>query len=215
MSVRVLIGEKEISPPFSVHKPFVSEEEYLKITDEDSRCELIFGELIMNSPASTIHEEIFRFVLSLLSFYVEEKDIGTVLGANTAIHFRKNLILIPDLIFIARKREEIIKDTFIEGSPDLVMEILSETTRENDLGRKLEIYKEYLVREVWIIDPEEKTVQIHKLLKRGYRTRGAKGGILNSGVIAGFFVNPEWLFISSRPKIRECFEKILASNEPL
>ena len=215
MSVRVLIGEREISPPFSVHKPFVSEEEYLEIADEDTRCELIFGELIMNSPASTIHEEIFRFILSLLSFYVEERDIGTVLGANTAIHFKRELILVPDLVFVARKREGIIKDTFIEGSPDLVMEILSETTRENDLGRKLEIYKRYSVKEIWIIDPEEKSIQLNRLLKKDYKTKKVRGGILKSGVIPGFFIYLEWLFISPRPKIRECFEKILASNEPL
>ena len=215
MSVRVLIGEREISPPFSVHKPFVSEEEYLEIADEDTRCELIFGELIMNSPAPTIHEEIFRFILSLLSFYVEEKDIGTVLGANTAIHFKRELILVPDLVFVARKREGIIKDTFIEGSPDLVMEILSETTRENDLGRKLEIYKRYSVKEIWIIDPEEKSIQLNRLLKKDYKTKKVRGGILKSGVIPGFFIYLEWLFISPRPKIRECFEKILASNEPL
>src|SRR5713101_5770772 len=112
MSVRVLIGEREISPPFSVHKPFVSEEEYLKITDEDSRCELIFGELIMNSPASTIHEEILGFLTSLIRFYVEERDLGIVLGANTAVHFKKDLILVPDLVFVTKEGEGIIKDTF-------------------------------------------------------------------------------------------------------
>jgi Uma2 family endonuclease len=215
MSVRIIVGEKEISPPFSIRKPFVSEEEYLEIADEDTRCELFYGELIMHSPASTTHEEIFGFILSLFNLYVEEKNLGTVLGANTAIHLRKNLILIPDLVFIARKREEIIKDTFIEGSPDLVMEILSETTRENDLGRKLKIYREHSVKEIWIIDPEEKAIQIHKLLKKGYKIQKANKGILKSGVITGFFIYLEWLFSSPRPKIRECFEKILASNEPL
>ena len=210
MSVRVLIGEKEISPPFSVRKPFVSEEEYLKITDEDSRCELFYGELIMHSPASTIHEGIFKFFLSLLNLYVEERNKGTILGANTAVHFKKDLILIPDLVFVAKEREGIIKDVFIEGSPDLVMEILSEATRENDLGRKLKIYREYLVKEIWIIDPEEKIIQLDKLLKKSYKTKKVREGILNSGVITGFFVHLEWLFSQSRPKVRECFEKILA-----
>lgn len=210
MSVRVLIGEKEISPPFSVRKPFVSEEEYFEISNEDSRCELFYGELIMHSPASTIHEDIFGFLLSLLRLYVEEKDFGTLLGANTAIHFKKDLILISDLVFLKKEREEIIKDTFIEGSPDLVMEILSETTRENDLGRKQRIYKEHLVKEIWIIDPEGKTIQIDKLLKRGYKTKKVKEGALRSDVIAGFFVYPEWLFSDSRPKVLECFEKVLS-----
>ncbi|MER3446198.1 MAG: hypothetical protein C4291_04865 [Candidatus Dadabacteria bacterium] len=112
MPVRILIGEKEISPPFSIHKPFVSEEEYLEIADEDTRCELIFGELIMNSPASTIHKEILGFLISLIRSYVKERDIGTVLGANTTVHFRRDLILVPDLVFMAKEREGIIKDTY-------------------------------------------------------------------------------------------------------
>ncbi|MER3446199.1 MAG: hypothetical protein C4291_04870 [Candidatus Dadabacteria bacterium] len=95
------------------------------------------------------------------------------------------------------------------------MEIISETTRDNDLGRKLKIYREHLTKEIWIIDPGEKTVQIPKLLKEGYKIQKASNGTLKSSIIPGFFIHPEWLFISPRPKVRECFEEILASNELL
>ncbi len=51
MSLRVLFRDREIFPPYLIRKPGISEEEYFEMTDEDSLCELLYGELIMHSPA--------------------------------------------------------------------------------------------------------------------------------------------------------------------
>jgi Uma2 family endonuclease len=121
MSLKLLLRDTEILPPYLLRKPGVSEEEYFEITDEDSFCELFHGELIMHSPASRRHEELFGFLLSLFKIYTERKKLGTVLGSRFAMRLGKDLILEPDIVFIEKKREKNIKDTYLEGPCDLVV----------------------------------------------------------------------------------------------
>ena len=62
------------------------------------------------------------------------------------------------------KQEKIndeIKESRIEGAADLVIEILSKSTKKLDLTEKLPKYLKAGVKEVWIIDPKSRTISIH------------------------------------------------------
>lgn len=67
----------------------------------------------------------------------------------------------PDIIFVARSRLNIIEKDKINGAPDLVVEILSPSTAYYDLKKKFKIYAAHGVKEYWIVDPEEKSVEIY------------------------------------------------------
>ena len=69
----LIYHKKVIEPPFLIRKFGVSEEEYDQLTDEDTKADLFDGTLIIHSPASTRHETIFVFLLSIMNMYVEEK----------------------------------------------------------------------------------------------------------------------------------------------
>ena len=64
----------------------VSEEEYEEFTDEDTKAELFDGTLIIHSPASIRHEDIFGFLYFLMRGYAEHKRLGKVLGSRATMH---------------------------------------------------------------------------------------------------------------------------------
>ena len=92
----------------------------------------------------------------------------------------------PDLLFLAKEHQDILTDANIRGAPDLVIEILSPSTGQRDLGIKRGIYAKYGVREYWIVDPNGKTVEVLTWTESGYRTEAVipKTGTLNSPLLS-------------------------------
>jgi Uma2 family endonuclease len=210
MSLRVLLRDTEIFPPYLLRKPGVSEEEYFEITDEDSLCELFYGELIMHSPVSRRHEELFRFLFTLLTIYNEKKKLGTVLGSRFAMRLRGDLIFEPDIIFVEKKRERNIKDTYLEGPCNLVIEILSKTTRNYDLNEKRRVYRNHAIPEIWFVDPDKKMLIIDVITGSFYKTKNIRKGVFSSTVLKGFSIRASWLWEEPLPMITDCIEKITA-----
>ena len=68
----------------------------------------------------------------------------------------------PDLLFISRAREHTLTDKNVRGAPDLVIEILSPSTADRDLGYKHELYGRHGVLEYWVVDPMAETVAVHR-----------------------------------------------------
>jgi Uma2 family endonuclease len=68
----------------------------------------------------------------------------------------------PDIVFISNERNSVIKDEGVEGAPDFVVEIFSPRTAKYDRGAKRDIYGRTGVEELWIVDPELKTVQVFR-----------------------------------------------------
>ena len=71
--------------------------------------------------------------------------------------------VIPDMVFVARERQNIIGSANIEAAPDLVCEIVSPSSLRSDLLTKRSLYAQIGVREYWIVDPEVQTVAVLKL----------------------------------------------------
>jgi Uma2 family endonuclease len=77
-------------------------------------------------------------------------------------------IVEPDLLFISAARATIITEKNIQGPPDLVVEILSVSTRKIDEVVKRKLYERYGVRGYWIVDPELEGIKIYRLTDQGY-----------------------------------------------
>ena len=71
-------------------------------------------------------------------------------------------------MFVSDERKAIITEKNIQGAPDLMIEILSESTRRTDEVKKRNLYERYGVAEYWIVDPELETVKIYKMTDEGY-----------------------------------------------
>ncbi|WP_457566616.1 Uma2 family endonuclease [Caldithrix abyssi] len=86
-----------------------------------------------------------------------------IFHAPLAVDLSEKNVLQPDIIFIAKERQEIVTDKNISGAPDLVVEILSPSTAYYDLFDKKELYEQFGVKEYWIVDPMRQWIEIYNL----------------------------------------------------
>jgi len=162
-------------------------EDYLLFPDDGKRHELIDGEHYMTPAPSTKHQTIVVNLTLLLGNFIRQNRLGKLFSSPVDVLFSDTDIVQPDIIFIATTRGTIIKDKNIQGAPDLVIEILSETTRKTDETTKRKLYERYGVAEYWIVDPELETVKIYRMTDRAYiRTAELSretGDILNTSLL--------------------------------
>jgi Uma2 family endonuclease len=137
-------------------------EDYLK-TPDDKRYELIEGELIMTPSPVPYHQWLSKNIEFELEKFVREKKMGKIFYAPCDVHLDNENVLQPDILFISKQRLGIIGEKNIQGAPDLVIEILSESTAYQDMVKKKKIYAQFGVKEYWIIDPGEKTAETYSL----------------------------------------------------
>lgn len=157
---------------------------------EGAPYQLIGGELVL-TPAPSPYHQIIAFNLGLaLGNFVVSRKLGRVLFAPLDVYLTETETYQPDIIFISRDRMDIIEAERINGAPDLVVEILSPTTAYYDLRKKFRVYERYGVKEYWIVDPGEKSVQVF-VLKEGrfVLDQEVEGtGEVSSRLLTGFTV---------------------------
>ena len=137
-------------------------EDYLK-TPDDQRYELIEGELIITPSPVPYHQWLSKNIEFELEKFVREKELGKVFYAPCDVYLDNENVLQPDILFISKERLNIIGEKNIQGAPDLVIEILSESTAYQDMVKKKKLYAQFGVKEYWIIDPGEKTAETYSL----------------------------------------------------
>jgi len=191
----------------------MSEEAFFRLCGEDVKAELIEGVMVMAAPASYTHERLQGFLLSLLRIYVEHFGLGEMLGSRTPVRLQEGHIYEPDLLFVAHQRVDTIEEQYVEGAPDLVVEILSASSVARDRGTKREVYERNGVKELWLIDPYGPAgsqffqwavpLSRRREAQEGLREASFIGGIYRSAVLSRFWLREEWLW----PK--EAFPPIL------
>ena len=143
-------------------------EDYLLVPeDDDLRHELIEGEHEVTPAPGRWHQHVLANLHLLLGAFVREHGLGEVYFAPFEVKFSIWSAVQPDLIFVSRARQEAFTERGIEGPPDLVVEVLSPSTRKRDQTRKLALYEKHAVPEYWIVDHEQRRVLVHRL--RGER----------------------------------------------
>ena len=155
------IGNKSIFGDYKVIINNISFEEFLEFTTEDISCELLNGALIITSPASYRHESIFRFLLTYLDQVGLKRRIGRAIGSRFVVRLDPKWGPEPDIVFYRQENKQKIKNNYYDGVPDLIIEILSPTNRDDDITIKLPKYLSFKVPEVWIIDPESRTLELY------------------------------------------------------
>lgn len=141
-------------------------EEFAKLPDEHrERWEIMAGELSLSPRSTALHQTVLRdLTIALYQFAEKEHDLGDVFIGPLDVLFAVGDFIAPDALFVRRDRKEIISDRAIEGGvPDLVVEITLEATAECDRGIKRERYAHHGVPEYWIVDPERRNVEIHRV----------------------------------------------------
>jgi len=178
-----------------IEKKKYTYEDYLK-TPDDKRYELIEGELLMTPSPITNHQRISGRIEFALRKFVSENDLGEVFDAPYDVYLDDENVVQPDMMFISKGRSKIIGEKNLQGAPDLVVEILSESTAYRDLIQKKKLYAKFGVKEYWIVVPEEKTIDIYSLKDKSYLLYKSYGkdATLESMSLRGFRIELKNIF---------------------
>jgi Uma2 family endonuclease len=180
----------------------MSVEEFYDWLDEDTHAEWVNGEVLLMIPISYVHHEVALFLLHILSAYVEVRQAGIVLYEPFQMRLASSSRS-PDILFVGKENLQRLKETYLDGAADLVVEIISPESRARDRGEKFYEYEEAGVREYWLIDPERKQAEFYELGENGvYRTALAgTQGVYHSRVLHGFWLQVEWLWQQPKPTV--------------
>jgi Uma2 family endonuclease len=164
---------------------------------EGAPYQLIGGKLVMAPSPTASHQYISVRIGKRLIDFVEEMGLGIVLYAPLDVYLEEKETYQPDIIYIAKERLFIIEER-VKGAPDLVMEILSPSTAYYDLRKKARVYARQGVKEYWIVDPEERSIEIYTNQGGTFELKQkAEGeGKASSSLLAGFEVELKDIFVS-------------------
>lgn len=116
-------------------------------------------------------------------------------GSRTTLKFSEENGVQPDIVFISNTRRYLIHSYYVDGAPDVAIEILSPSTRKLDRGKKMALYAAHGVLELWQVDPELETTDFFRNDNGVWTSMPVnEDGIFHSKAISGFWLNVQWLF---------------------
>ncbi|CAN5723509.1 hypothetical protein BH23PLA1_BH23PLA1_04380 [soil metagenome] len=186
-----------------------SPEDFERLAPEGRFCEYIDGVIYMPSPATDRHQLIVFFLASLFDFFRWERGgpaFADLLLGPAVLRLSETCKLEPDIFIRPAAGAEGDQPPAL-----LVVEVLSRSTKSHDLGRKLQVYRDAGIPEIWLIDDlsEDRAIYVERKVGEGYRRDMVRQGRVESTILPGFWINAEWLWAQSLPNPRECLLQML------
>lgn len=142
--------------------------EFLDSAETNQRAELIDGEVFVDAPTTNHQILLGRIFLTLHGLIPNGilflSPIDVVLG--------EGYIPQPDLVWVAEDSQCVIDPKRLYGPPDLVVEILSPSTEARDRKAKYGLYERHGVREYWMVNADERFVEVYTLADGTYKRVG-------------------------------------------
>jgi Uma2 family endonuclease len=140
----------------------LSYDDFVLFPDDGKRHELIDGEHFVTPSPNLRHQWILQNLNRALDSFVRERGLGRVFFAPLDVLFTFHDVVEPDLMFISTARREVLTAANVQGAPDLVVEVVSPSSRRHDEVRKRDLYERGGVAEYWVVDPEAETVKVFR-----------------------------------------------------
>ena len=171
-------------------------EELLTYPNDGLRREIHEGELVVAPSPDWRHQRSggrFAFEVRL---HLRARGLpDNVFEAPLDLRLTPHNVYQPDVIYIGPERRHLLGDKMpIDGAPDLVAEVLSPSTRTYDQREKARVYARAGIREYWVLDPENRTIEVYELVGGEYVLVPPVAGRAVSRVLPGFSVDPNPLF---------------------
>jgi len=188
-------------------KTRMSLEEFFRAT-MGQWAEWVDGEVIYMSPVSVRHSTLLVWLTHLLSSWCDFRQVGKVLTEPFVMKLARS-VRSPDLMVVRREHLERLKETYLDGPADLVVEIVSPESVSRDYREKTAEYAEAGVPEYWIVDPAHKVFTGLVLEGAAYQAvfEGREGRFF-SRVLPGFWLDAAWLWQEPLPLVRDVLRQI-------
>jgi Uma2 family endonuclease len=150
----------------TVQTRLITAEELEHMSFKDKHVELVRGEIIEMPLAVVEHGDVAGNAFAALHGFVRKHKLGKVYIAETGFVLSHNpdVVRAPDAAFLSAERVSLLKrkEDFIEGAPDLAVEVVSPGDTDTEVQEKVVEYFEAGTRMVLIIRPRLKTITIHR-----------------------------------------------------
>jgi Uma2 family endonuclease len=198
------LGEAQSSAVYSDERRFPRQGEWtyadwLGFPNDGWKYEIINGVLYMSPPPFILHQLISVRLSSFLHKHVDQHKLGVVLTAPYGVRLPGQAVPVePDILFVKRERLAIVGERYVEGAPDLIVEILSPSNAAYDTETKLKLYEQAGVAEYWVVNTWEKHIIVYHLRGSAYHQDGLfKPDVqLTSKQVTGFALVVSTLFVS-------------------
>jgi len=197
-----------VSVAADLERELLTAEDFLEWLTPKRSADLIDGEIFMHSPVSIRHADLLNFLDRLMGAYIDRRKLGFLYREVVAVRLSSRNVFMPDLAFYRADRKAQIRESHVDGAPDLVVEVLSSRTADRDVGPKFAEYEQHGVTEYWVLDPAT-------LAHRFYRRDGellveyADGeDRIESSTVTDFYVMRQWLDPAALPSIAETLKTI-------
>lgn len=198
--------------PVSIAPPRMSEDQFEAwiLASEGLHAEWVNGVVHMMPPVSLEHTDINGWLIRLMGDFIEGKNLGGMVAFDYMIRLCGGKTRrVPDIIYVAAARRSLMQRTYLEGPPDLAVEIVSHDSQSRDWREKYLEYEVSGVREYWIVDPFSQRTEANALGADGkYARIGEVDGKLPSIVLPGFYLRNEWLWSNPRPTVRSLLAEL-------
>lgn len=187
-------------------------DKFVNLFGEDEDVELVDGVVVRRMAAIDPHEDLFGWLYFLLRGYVAAKDLGVVRGSRTAVQITEHRGRLPDVVFVHKERAGIVQEKGIYGAPDLVIEIVSPGDKAADVVALEADYRSIGAAEIWFIDQERKQARVLRKREEGYTEQIVSQGVVQSEVVAGFWLEVAWLFTKPLPLESDTLMQLLGGD---
>jgi len=169
-----------------------------KLPDDGKRHELIEGEHYVWTSPNIKHQGVLGNIAFLVGAFLKEHRLGRLLPARLDVVLSPIDVVEPDLLYVGNERSTIFTEDNVQGMPDLLIEIVSDTTRRMDEIVKLRLYERFGVREYWVVDPILDTVKVYRwvdlVFTKVAELSAAAGDLLTTPLLPGLEISLPTIF---------------------
>lgn len=155
-------------PKAKAHRLWTYNEMVAELPETKQPTELWNGEIVMSPAPHPHHQEIVLNFAHRLKDFTAKGKLGKVYVSPVDVVLTQKRVVQPDVLFISKARLGIVKN-YIDGVPDLAMEVISESSWQRDRIQKKALYEQCGLPEYWIIDPDSETIEVFALIKGVYQ----------------------------------------------
>ncbi len=133
-------------------------DDYLLLGEIKTPCQLINGELIISPAPHPNHQRVLR---ELFKVFDSVNLPGEIFFAPIDLYIDNKNVFQPDLAYVSAKNKSVITNRGIEGPIEIVVEIISPSNSYTDRNQKKSSYLKFGIKEYWIVDPGNKSIEIY------------------------------------------------------
>ncbi|HVR11839.1 MAG TPA: Uma2 family endonuclease [Thermoanaerobaculia bacterium] len=174
-------------------------QDLLRLPEDRLRHELIEGEHIVSAAPTRRHQRVaFRLAFAIETF-VRPRALGEVFMAPLDVLLSQFDVVEPDVLYVSLANASRLQERYVEGAPDLAIEVLSPSSARIDRVKKLRLYEKHGVREYWLADPAADTLEVYRLTAGGRLALEASlshaaGDVLKTPLLAGLRITLSEIF---------------------